>query len=731
MRSPSKSIMLWLDRMLAGSLWKQIKWIVVILFFLWLISYVSLCLSGTEWGEFCSDHNIKPWLLPLYLLIDTNALNNLYLTSPDLVEAGRKSLPGLMLAISSITYFLGLLIFNGIIISVFSNWIAQRKENYTHGLARYPVTGHYVIMGYDEMVPSVIASIFRSDHHAQIFVLSAMSSVIIRERIRKSVPKEYFDQIVINYGHRIARDYYPDIHLEKAKEVYVVGKRSLPNHDAVNVECVESICAYLRDLKEKQSCFHTIKRITCVFEDFDTYTSFRTTDIFSDITNELNIEFIPYNDYMSWARRVFVNQSYIGKVDQKEHAYPCLCRNGIGLQDEHYVHLVFVGFSNFAVTFANEAANLFHFPNYKNARTKITIIDRNADIEIPIFITRNHHFFEVQPYYYRDYTEKGEKKIQKIISRLKFEGKNSDFLDIDFEFIKGDAFTNEVQGLIEEWAKDEKQYLSIFLAMTNQRDNFALAMNMPDAVYNNEIPVFVRQDSSDNFITLLQQADTKAPRKGDPEYRKYENGELFTKEAHGRYNHIYPFGMNDTSFFADDVSFRRALLINYLYQKADWSTNTFQSQEILLATSKEAILKDAERMWKELSVAEKWSNFYFAYSIDYKIQSLRVMQESEQDNEEILEALSESEHNRWNVEKLLMGYRKPKASEDMYGKSEKIARKLKNNKNLFIHSQIRPYDDLSDDMKKVDKEFAAYIPWIVDMAKYTNNSNKYYDGKRL
>lgn len=716
------------DRMLAGSLWKQFVWIISILLITWGISYLCLSLSGTEWEQFCENHDVKPWLLPLYLLIDTNALNNLYIIDPNTVtpatgnsaivdvDTSSHSVHGWLLVVSSVTYLVGLLIFNGIIISILSNWIAQRKENYTHGVSRYRYSGHYVIMGYDEMLPSVIADIIRRDSQANILVLSAVSSVIIRERLCKSVPKEHFDQIVVYYGHRIARDYYPDIQLEYAKEVYIVGKRSLPNHDAVNVECVESICSYLKDLKERKNCTYSLKRITCVFEDIDTYTSFRTTDIFSDITNDLNIEFVPYNYYVSWARRIFVNKSYISKLDQKEHDYPCLCKNGIGLNDEHYVHLVFVGFSNFAVTFANEAANIFHFPNYEMAKTKITFIERNADVEMPLFLTRNHHFFDVQPYYFSDYSEKGDKEIHKIISRLKFEGKDADFLDVDFEFIKGDVFTSEVQSLLEGWAKDEKQYLSIFLSMTNQRDNFALAMNMPDAVYNNEIPIFVRQDSSDNFITLLQQADTKAPRKGDPEYRKYENEKLFVKEAHGRYDHIYPFGMNDTSFFSDNTSFRRAKLINFLYQTADYGTNKFQSMEVLFAMSKDTIWKESEKFWKKQTVAEKWSNLYFAYSIDYKVRSFRVLNETGIEKEEALKVMSVVEHNRWNVEKLLMGYRKPKISEDMYNKSDDIAKKLKNNKNLFIHPQIRPFRELTDDMKQLDKEFNKYIPWIVSIA---------------
>ena len=682
-----------LDRMLTGSLWKQSLWIVCILILTWLVSYACLSLSGANWREFCTNHGIKPWLLPLYMLIDTNALSSLYIA-----DDPNDTIHGWLLLVSSITYLIGLLIFNGIIISVLSNYIAQRRENYQNGLSRYKVSGHYIIMGYDEMVPSVISDIFRRDKEAHVLMLSAVPSDKIREHLRKSVQREYFDRILVNYGHRAAKEYYPDIHLEEAKEVYVVGNRSMPNHDAVNVECVESICAYLKEQPQ-----HAIRRITCVFEDLDTYASFRTSDIFSDITKDLHLEFAPYNFYASWAKQVFIDRSYIGKKDNRLYAYPAPCRQGIGPNDTHYVHLVFVGMSNFAVTFANEAAHVLHFPNSEKARTRITFIDLHADREMPVFITRNHHFFEVQPYSYGDFTEQGDGCIKIDTSRLKFSGKDSNFLDVDFEFIKGDIYSASIQNLIYQWAKDEQQYLSLFLAMTNQRDNFAFAMNMPDAVYNNAVPVFVRQDSSDNFITLLRQADTKAPRKGEPEYRWYEKDKVQTKESHGRYAHLYPFGMNDTSFYSEETSLRRAKLINDLYNQ-----------------------KWGGKNWDELNVAEKWSNLYFAYGISYKLLVLRAMrgldpEDTSHDKDPLtaaeLEALGRTEHNRWNVEKLLMGYRKPQSKEDPYGKTEAVAKQLSNNKHFFIHPQIRPYEELTEEMKQLDIEFSNYIPWIIEKSE--------------
>lgn len=680
------------------------------------LSYLLLSFSG-DWTTFCDDHMINKFMLPLYLLIDQNLFNEIYLGSYNECEEAMVSYSNWLGIASGVTFLIGIIFFNGAIIAILSDFIKRRVDNYQNGHTHYLKKGHYLIMGYDDVVPSVISHILSEKPNADILLLTSAPAQLIQEKLRESVARTSLANIVVNYGHRISNDYYRDIHLEAAEQIFIAGDRRKPQHDAVNVECVESICAYLKDQK------HSINRIVCMFEDLDTYASFRTTDIFSDITKQLDIEFVPYNFYVNWARRVFINRSYIGKNDQQPHYYPYLCKQGIKENDNHYVHLVFVGMSNFAVTFANEAAHLLHFPNYAKVHTKITFIDLKADQEMPVFVTRNHHFFEVQSYAYGDYTAGGDKKMHKISKNLKFKGKAANFLDINFEFIKGDIFTKEVQDLIYMWAKDTKQYMSIFVAMANQRDNFALAMNMPDAIYNNDIPVFVRQDSSDNFITLLQKADLKAPRKGDPEYRTYENGKITRKPTHGRYSNIFPFGMNDTSFFADETAFKRAKLINYLYSTMDNQCH-FQSLTELAVQSKTTIEEAADGYWKNLTIAEKWSNLYFAYGIEYKLQSLRAMRglditntdhDTDSLSKEETETISRAEHNRWNVEKLLMGYRKPLEKEDKYGKEglDGVAQALKNNKNLFIHAEIRPFEDLAPQMQQIDIEFAKYIPWII------------------
>lgn len=688
MTSKRNKYKLFLDRSLSNSLAKQIGILAVLLAVALLLSFLFMSFSGCDWKSFCDSKDVKKWLLPIYLLIDSNALNVLYL--------GGK-VHGWMLFVSSLTYLCGVVIFNGMLVGVITNAIGNRIEDHRNGLTHYLESGHYVIMGYDEMVPSIIEDIFSNDKEAFILLLTAVDAKIITERLKKSVAKHQMDQIIVNYGQRMAKEYYNEIHLEAAKEIFIVGNRSRSAHDAVNVECVDSICSYLKGTKVKQMP----RRITCVFEDIDTYAAFKTSEIFGEV-RDLNIEFVPYNFYSGWAQQVFVSRSYKEKRDPLTPIpYPSVYGNGIGPNDNRYVHLVFIGTTNFAVSFAMEAAHLFHFPNFdektKKPKTRITFIELNADKEMELFRTRNRHLFDIQD--------------------------EDNFLDVEFEFIKGDVFSRAIQRQLDEWARDkEGRYLSIFLSMADQRNNFVMGMNMPDAVYDNEIPVFIRQDRSDNFVTNLRKADAKDPKNKEFKYSHVVDGKVVVEKRHGRYANVFPFGMEDMAYCTDEKALQRAKLINYLYNNI--VDDHFPDFLVLNSIPKESLWADAEQYWRGLSVANKWSNLYCAYSIPCKLASLRVMRkldpEDSSHDQDILtleegEQIGRVEHNRWNVEKLLMGYRKARKDEDKYEHDCLGGDHVKGNKKLFIHHDIRPFEELPESTRQLDLEIAKYIPWLLKM----------------
>lgn len=716
MKKKSRNIVLSFDRLLSKGSAKQMLILAGTLFTMFVVSFGALCLSGDDWVSYCHNKSISPWVFPLYLLIDANAFNDLY--TNDVVSISK-----LTLFISGITFVAGILLFTGAFISILTNVISRRVDNHFNGLIPYLESGHYIIMGYDDMVSSIISNIFSKEPETYVLLLTAVDAKIIREKLRKSFSEKQMEQIIINYGLRTSQEFYSDIHLEDSNQIFIVGNRSLPAHDAMNVECIDSICSYLeaKKITGKQRTCHP-NRITCIFEDLDTYAAFKTTEIFNRV-GLLNIEFVPYNFYSGWAKQVLLARQYKEKSHPSEfYAYPSLYGNGIGPEDNKYVHLVFVGTTNLAVAFAMEAAHLLHFPNFnettKRVKTRITFIEKNAETEMTEFVTRNRHFFDVQSYYYSDLTsmESGDDvQRQDLLSKNIME---HDFLDVEFEFVKGDIFSRQVQNVVGEWAKDKDQYLSVFLAMADQRKNFMMGMNMPDEIYDNEIPVFIRQDRSDNFVTNLRETAANAkPQK----YCHVVKNEVKKDDRKGRYAHIYPFGMCDTAYYIDETAIRRAKLINYMYSTADYSCNRFKDSTVLASMTDESIWREADKEWKELTVALKWSNLYNAYNIPCKMASLRVMRGLEPNDtshdfdsfsEDEIERLAAVEHNRWNVEKLLMGYRKAKPDEDKYEQTLLTDKDVKGNKKLFIHHDIRPFGAL-DNVRQLDYEFVKYIPWIL------------------
>ena len=721
----SSSYLLRFDRTLSQDTFRQILILVGALVVAFFLSFILLFLLGGNWQDYCIEKKISKWIFPFYLLIDGNAFSDFY-------SNGKESSGAIFTA--CLIYIAGVVIFTGMLIAVISNIVERRVEDYKAGHIYYLKSGHYIIMGYDEMVPSFIHHIFSKDKMAKILILSSKNATSIKEELSRYFNKELMKRIVANYGDRTSVEIFKDIHLESAEQIFIVGKHSNSVHDAINVECVDCIHSYLSNKSIKEYP----KRITCTFKDLDTYAAFKTSEIFEKIAG-LGIEFVPYNFYAGWAKQVFVKRCH-KDLDHLEEdiKYPAVYGKGYRPGDEialtkddpRYVHLVFVGTTNFAVAFAMEAAHVFHFPNGEKVKTLITFIDKNADKEKDEFIIRNRHFFEVQPYYYYDLTSNKKDKLEPDGIRtdfVKFNGKDAGFLDVEFEFIKGDVFSKMVQDKISKWADDTKgQYLSIFLALSEQRQNFVFSMNMPDSVYDNEIPVFIRQDRSDNFVSNLRKADEAIrdnPKKNT--YYHIENGELKTKVAGGRYANIFPFGMNETAYSADEKSMERAKLINYLYCTMP-SSNKFQGILALNTQSKEQIFAEADGYWRNLSVAHKWSNLYSAYTIRIKLASLRSMRgllldDTSRDtwplSDDEVEMMARIEHNRWNVEKLLMGYRKPQRDEDKYAEENlSFKNELKRNKDRFIHHDIRTFVQL-DGIKDLDYEFSRYIPWIMKMTE--------------
>jgi hypothetical protein len=254
------------------------------------------------------------------------------------------------------------------------------------------------------------------------------------------------------------------------------------------------------------------------------------------------------------------------------------------------------------------------------------------------------------------------------------------FTDIEFEFIRTRVEYPVIQDYLSDLSFDNSIYLTIGVCFSSPPKALATGLYLPDELYYNNIPVFVRQETP--YCTL----------------------DMLAKD--GKYKNVKPFGMLENWYDLCSADDRIPMMVNYVYNKG--IPSTFPEKEIVT-------------MWRDLLTAHKWSNRYFADSIKFKIRSFGISDSVEQMKDKQIDLMARVEHNRWNMEKLLMGYRPTTPSEKVEitkDKTQKSAFK----KNLYAHNDICAYNDLQMDENEIcaseyDKRISASLPLIIRSEK--------------
>lgn len=572
---------------------------------------------------------------------------------------------------------LGLLLFTGLLISVVSNMLERRVERYREGEIAYPLENHVVVIGFDEMVPMLVRQICSEPRYGNCYILiqSVQPADKVRNRIHTVLDARQERRILVLHAQRNSTEELEKLCTTRACEIFLIGEANEYDHDSLNIDSLQKIVAIH---SKTRNCPRI--PVSVLFEYQTTYAAFQISDLAEEWRKQ--IDFHPFNFYEEWAKKLLVKRCYEEGATKVE--YPALDREPITRESDQTVHLVIIGMSRMGVALGVEAAQLLHFPNFcrdRRLKSRITFIDAAADEEMNFFRGRYRHYFDLAPSRYRDMTRLGEKHI--LPPNWDY-GSRTDFLDVEFEFIKGRAETPAVQNLLAKWAEDSKQQLSIAICLNFPPQAMAMGLYLPDVIYARNIPVFVRQETSSALLDLLNNRRKKEPL--------------------NRYSHVFPFGMLANSFDLDRRNMRRAQLVNYIY---DYK-GTY-------GTSPSAAPSDHElqQAWDKLPVALQWSNFYCADSVDIKLRSLgfgatppmRLTKEQ-------IELMAEVEHNRWNLEKLLLGYRKPTPEEEILCQDKAVRKKFKNK--LFIHTDIRPYAELAEGTKDYDRCISECLPLVAE-----------------
>ena len=573
----------------------------------------------------------------------------------------------------------GMIMMTGMFISVLTNMLDVRVDKFRNGEICYDLSNHVVIIGMDDLVPSLVEQICKSENFrgSYILVQSTEETEEVKSRIHNVLDKEYEPRVVIYRGKRNSTEDLKKLNVDKAKSVFITGESGEMDRDSMNLEAMRLIAEIRKQTGQKAN--EKPLPVAVQFEYQTTFSAFQVTDLAGQWREQ--IDFYPFNFYESWAKKVLVSHCYTH--DNERIDYPLLDREAITYDSDMTVHLIILGMSRMGVAMGTFAAHLLHFPNFcrdHSKKTRITFVDANADREMDFFRNRYRGLFEISSALYKDYSK--EDVVEEVIPPSYFSGKDADFLDVEFEFIKGNVESTAIQNYLKGIAKDDNSQTSVFVCLKEPSHNMVVGLSLPNEIYDKSIPVFIRLKSSEALLTMLNQSG------GDGKYSKYSN--------------LYPFGMLENCYDLDYDKLELAQWINYNY--AVPTENDSPSS-----------------LWRQLPIAHQWSNLYTAYSKDFKLRSFKDVIKgglSETD----MERLCMVEHNRWCMEKLLLGFRKPHKEEQEIinrggmilesGKEVKVARWYKNH---FIHTDIAPNEQLDKESIMHDRDV------IIGMLNHKNN----------
>lgn len=646
----------------------------------------------------------------------------------DHLKQGDAHWGGLVLA------FLGIITITGFTISTITNMVQRRVNSYLNGEVRYRnIKDHFVIIGYGPLAITIIEELLsRYGNNHRILLMSSDDAKEIRGEINTVIEKKYEKNITIYRGRKKTQEDIDSLNISSAREVFLIGEKAEINRDASNVESLQVI---IKSIKAAGVISKKIP-ITVLFEFQTTFAAFQIIDISREW--QKYIDFRPFNYYENWAKKLLYTRSYKesnlegeGNNNKKEINYPSLDREPITEDSSKHVHFVIFSMSRMGVALGTFAAQICHFPNFatKGIKTRITFITPEADTEANFFRGRYSRFFEVAPSIYRDfYNGNGKEDLIKPLYPEKV-----NWLDIEFEFIKGKAEQPEIRALLSKWAQDDNQVLTIAICQRDPSKNMAIGLYLPDIIYENQIPVFIRQKSSGTLLSQLRSniVDT----------------------SYHRFSKVYPFGMQDNCFDLENEDIAKAQLFNSFYY--DIYNKKFEIKELI---------EELNKKWQGLSISLKWSNLYSVYSVKYKLNSLipydkntdytkytsllKCKKNDQCQFTEIgdkTELMAEVEHNRWNVEKLLLGYRvyndterdddkklideledlmgkydltyadleygKKHMPDSVINKYKQLNEERKKNKNgKFAHNALLPYKDLDEGNKRYDRFMTGNIP---------------------
>jgi len=505
-----------------------------------------------------------------------------------------------------LVYLFGTIVITGGIIAILTNLLRTAGDRFLDGTANYKFHNHTLFLGYDELMIGTLKQELsleeKNKWKSDIVVAVPKNAAAVRNAIYQHLSNDYAKHVFVIQSSRIKVDDLKKVaQVITAKKVFIIGQSDEDTHDALNLKSLGLIAAlcskqsgepkpcmyYLRN----QSTFYLIHRLE--FEAKDVKESILEADLnYDEQAVELFVKASePFNFHESIARHIIYGSYESGKQSLQLNAA------------KGNPHLIIYGMTPMGINLMRDVLMTQHFPE---RRTRITMIDNNAQEKMHFLIGRHRPFFENCHFRLRNFTNPSQD----------FEHKSKlNFLDVDVEFIQADMAHYQLTDDLREYAKTEGASLSIAICTDDSPQNMALAIYMPREVFEAKVPIWVYQ-TGDNSMNAFVDNEEK-----DNRYRSIS---IFS---------TMDYGVSDRE---ESRQWKLAKIVGDDYAKKHPYKDNYN--------------------WKNIQPKDRWSSLYGALS---KLSMLRFLGKELTPillTAEETEALCIAEHNRWTTEKLLNGW---------------------------------------------------------------------------
>lgn len=462
--------------------------------------------------------------------------------------------------------------------------------------------------------------------------------------------------------------------ISRYDEFVIIHSSSLLSNfedDRLSIEALMKLSKFLINADGKRPTIHLL------LQNQESLRMLNTRDYNDDWHGIFELNAFTIDDV--WAKNI-VSNANINGLDYRPITY----------ETNNTVHLVVFGTSSLATTIVENAALVAHYPNYirnHTLRTRITIIDNDMCEWSKKFISMHKPLMENSYYRHIDIANK-----QCNLHKPMYEGQREDFVDIEWEFVNGSIHDLVVQDKLQGWSDDENQVLSISICHSDDARNLVEATLVADLLCNQEIPVYVKQDSS-VMKNIISQST--------------------------RMKNVILIGMKDCGYDVSLPLLKMAKRVNCVYDYC-YSNNIASQTEGCITAPSYIDDQEADACWLNVKKAiKRYSNICNAMTLATKMRSLGHFSNEANTfyaiTKQEIDIIAEVEHNRWNVEELLLGFR-PCTDDEQAEIEDDISKKFEY-KNHLIHYDLRAYNDLRADdtgqnVNTYDICISASIPLI-------------------